>query len=47
VHKGVEKLNTALESKKVLYFVCEWHLLAAFTLAVAASRLLRYEKLKL
>jgi hypothetical protein len=28
----------------VLYFVCEQHLLAAYTFAVAASKLLRYEK---
>jgi hypothetical protein len=36
---GAEKLNT-------VYFVCEQHLLRAYTFAVAASRLLRYKKLK-
>jgi hypothetical protein len=33
-------------AKEVLYFDCEWHLIRAYTFAAAASRLLRYKKLK-
>jgi hypothetical protein len=34
------------KAKEVLYFVCDRHLLGAYTFAVAASRLLSYKKLK-
>jgi hypothetical protein len=34
------------KATEVLYFVCKQHLLAAYTFAVAASRLMRYKKLK-
>jgi hypothetical protein len=32
-----EKMNTVWKAKEVLYFVCEQHLLGAYTFAVAAS----------
>jgi hypothetical protein len=41
---GVEK--QFWKAKEVLYFVCERHLLEAYTFAVAASRLLMYKKWK-
>jgi hypothetical protein len=41
---GVEKINRVLE--KVFKIVCERHLLPTHTFAVAALRLLRYEKLQ-
>jgi hypothetical protein len=34
------------KAKEVLYFVCERHIPAAYTFAVAASGVLRYKKFK-
>jgi hypothetical protein len=45
--KVVQKMKTFLEGKAkgVLHFVCVPHLLTAYTFAVAALRMLRYENL--
>jgi hypothetical protein len=42
--RGVEKLNKFWKAKEVLYVVSEQHLLAAYTFAAAASRLLSYKQ---
>jgi hypothetical protein len=40
------KLNTVLEGQRGAECFCERHLLVAYTFAVVALSLLRYEKLK-